>query len=906
MADKKNVQDELRQMTDPIVNREDYRIEWFDPSKLQNADINISQYGDDSSAKNYNNPSLWWWENQKYTGENTLGSQVAYNPNATIEWLDPTYKYGQAAQMQNSAEANYIAKRNDEIASALYNAWKTSIQDVSDFLSWQEGWQYSNANERANTINAVWKRIGQIWEQNKEETPEEKPEPNEDAIKWMEEDLNKSTSGKLYGKTTADEWDPLNGITTLEDENSIYKKMNEARLQTFKNLEAMSDESIASAIISNSMSWDWQWMRDLMQYDYAKYERVKLAEKKMRWQMAVDAITNGKEDNSSVVDTTNTNTDLVNSAVSGASYATSATQLLQWIESILSSNDVASSAQELMQSIENDMAKLKNRMKNLRSEANTVFKWDTPDYLVNAYIANKTQEIQNQMSILEDRYNAAYTRYQSEVQQAQWQAEYDLKKQSLALEEYKAKNWTSSTTNKKYSVAERNNNPTNMTVDFLKIMWAELWVDYEVSDDYFINSNWNKQYYWKLIWDPIERTISILDKWVANGKNPFTTTSWSYINELWLTKEKWMNMSHDEKVEMVKKRLPYEWGSMENMAYYLQQNWTDEKYDEQHAPYYQKFIDADYTSTKRPEEMAKNLGYESVADFRDAAYAWKDAQLKQIEEDSKNKPATWTRKDGTEFSLADTPTYDTLTYDQKNVVQQLLNLNKNPNTVTKRQYGDAFEQIISAVKEINPNWSEADYWQADKVEKEWNTSTKNGSNSRNGTAIATAMELYNIADEIGNTKWKDWNEMINKFKDKLSNETYVKLSTNLEVLATEFAWALKGTNAAPSIEEITNAKEVLSRNLGSWAMKTASKEVAKALYNKNVNEAQNYKFETLKKPNLIVTPEVADWMYNVAWITSLPDFYNYKPEGYVEEINDLELDEAIENATSVGDLITGN
>lgn len=132
-------------------------------------------------------------------------------------------------------------------------------------------------------------------------------------------------------------------------------------------------------------------------------------------------------------------------------------------------------------------------------------------------------------------------------------------------------------------------------------------------------------------------------------------------------------------------------------------------YNENHAPYYQKFIDADYTSTKWPETIAAELGYGSVADFRDAAYAWKDAQAKKIEEESKVKPAYWTRKDGTQYSLADTPTYDTLTYDQKNIVQQLLNLNKNPATVTKRQYGDAFEQILSAVKEINPSWSDADY-----------------------------------------------------------------------------------------------------------------------------------------------------------------------------------------------------
>jgi hypothetical protein len=48
---------------------------------------------------------------------------------------------------------------------------------------------------------------------------------------------------------------------------------------------------------------------------------------------------------------------------------------------------------------------------------------------------NKTQEIQNQLSILEDRYNAAYKRYTTEVSQAKWQQEFDLKKKQLEMNE---------------------------------------------------------------------------------------------------------------------------------------------------------------------------------------------------------------------------------------------------------------------------------------------------------------------------------------------------------------------------------------------------------------------------------------------------------------------------------------
>lgn len=44
------------------------------------------------------------------------------------------------------------------------------------------------------------------------------------------------------------------------------------------------------------MSGDSQAMRDLMQYDPAKYERVKLAEKQIRGQMTINSITTGEGD----------------------------------------------------------------------------------------------------------------------------------------------------------------------------------------------------------------------------------------------------------------------------------------------------------------------------------------------------------------------------------------------------------------------------------------------------------------------------------------------------------------------------------------------------------------------------------------------------------------------------------
>ena len=79
------------------------------------------------------------------------------------------------------------------------------------------------------------------------------------------------------------------------------------------------------------------------------------------------------------------------------------------------------------------------------------------------------------MQILEDRYNAAYSRYQTEAQQAQWEAEFNLKKEQFQLEkdefEWK-KDSTETTTSGGSSYGsyrtERNNNPTAMITAYAK------------------------------------------------------------------------------------------------------------------------------------------------------------------------------------------------------------------------------------------------------------------------------------------------------------------------------------------------------------------------------------------------------------------------------------------------------
>jgi hypothetical protein len=77
-----------------------------------------------------------------------------------------------------------------------------------------------------------------------------------------------------------------------------------------------------------------------------------------------------------------------------------------------------------------------------------------PDYLVNAYINNRTQEIQNQLSIIEDRYNAAYNRYTTQLDQEWKQKQYNLQIRQQKLQEDKFE-YEKQQTNAKNNVIEK-------------------------------------------------------------------------------------------------------------------------------------------------------------------------------------------------------------------------------------------------------------------------------------------------------------------------------------------------------------------------------------------------------------------------------------------------------------------
>lgn len=529
-------------MVDPIAYRSDYNpndiieeyrndpnIPWVWP---QNANLNYNAYWDDS------NPA-WQWQrggmNEKYTGEGVKNTYIDYNPDIKTWDLDPNYLYWEAARQQNRKEAGYIARRNDMIASALYNEWLISKEDVARFLWSQSWWTNSTEEDRLNTIESVWKRLWQI-QPNEEEV---KPDPSK------AEQILTDTSGQIYWKTTAEEGEPSEWINTLADANSVFRAMEEARVKNLQELISMNPSDIAEMMVSGLSPFSETTMRDAQKYYPEFVAKIEAERKKKLWQQNVNAMTSGSYDYvTSEMDAKKWNIDSSVEAMA-QTYSSSTTETettRKEIEDSVATNQTATEANGTMDAIEKEAAILKNRLKNLREEANRVFKWDAPDYMVNAYINNKTQEIQNQLSILEDRYNAAYQRYTTQLDQEWKQKQYNLQLDQLNLQKQQAafnQRYQKQQLDKSNYTTDENGNVWHLTMDengsvyyekvekvqtyawsWMKSAWLRNNNPWNIKDNDFWNVLWHDERGFAKFATPEDWFDALVEKIMFNQTNP--------------------------------------------------------------------------------------------------------------------------------------------------------------------------------------------------------------------------------------------------------------------------------------------------------------------------------------------------------------------------------------------------
>ncbi len=937
MAEKeKKTLDPMADLTPEYISNMDMN------APINDANNSLEMYGDDSSKDNY---KTLGGKAEKYTGEWVKTSDVPYDENITTEWLDPNYLFGKESKVYGTQHRGYISQRNDMIASALYNEWKTSMEDVADYLYQQKWFTNSTEDERKNTITSIWKRLWEMkWE----------PEENQIDSSAMEEELLGKEDEKIYGKTTPDSWKTEEGITALSDANSIHDMMSKERISNVKTLLSTPVESIAISLYKWDIPWDMQAIVDYKTFYPEQWALVEQELKRIRGQWTVNALTKGETVPSNTNGTSAANNEIANFAADNATDTDSMSDILKWVHQTLQSNQAATSASETMADIESDIIDLTNRLQNLRKEANQIFKWDTPDYIVNAYINNRTQEIQNELQKLEQRYQYASNRYDKEVANAQWEKEFWLKErqvkiqeETLELNKEKANLWLDSTvpsqkvnTNPKTSTslgwkelpmttktrAEISNIIDNLVDMYNKwqIGNAQCWV-------------WIQTYYLPELWISFG-TISLYWEKLAirNEGRDYTPQKWDLIiMASWTAPKNWhigivIWMTEDGKVQYL------DWNGLNGkgaeepaireidpksakiQGYYNATKWFAEEninadgslswwqyyewkpYNIDYIPYYEKILGAKYTSQWWQAADAENL-WLTNAEFREQAYTYKKAKeawMLDVNDPILKSWWKWTRNDGKVFDFSLSSIYKTLSDVDKQAVQDLLN-----NSISKayinsnRTKYDNPSWIFAAVWQIDPEWSETLYKNREKAENKRSVSEQWGYISKNKTAMAKAREVYELADTLEDQSWKSVskffkNNNIKTLKDlynwketQMWNTDVVRLKVALDWFINEYAWALKWGNASNAVEDILREENIFSLWLSQDQLKEAMKEAARTLYDKDVTEVHDLTKWTYLRQPVTWLEDDANWLYSVVWL-SLDKYYDYTPVGWTYDNKD--------------------
>ena len=386
----------------------------------QNANMNFNQYGDDSNPE-YQQKALGGMYN-KFTGEWVDTAQVNYDSNITSSDLG-NMSFGQAGREANTNQANYLAQRNDKIASALYNEWKTSKEDITYYLASQQWWNNSTENDRMNTVEAIRKRMWDIAKQQEGQQPTQEEQKNSpeftdrsEAEKW----------GKISGRASGDK---NNMIDTLVDPYSIDVINQRTRQLNLQSLQSMSSYDIALSLDAGYSIYGDTAMRDLATMDPVKYQEIQTELKKIQaWNTANDIAswTHGSA-TEQVENATNVVNDSIEAWVNQNSNERTYDQVEEQLTSKLEFNQTANSATQEMINIKKQIADLEEEKAGLFDKVKKEFKWDVPQYIIEARVSNEGQRIQSELNKLESRYNSMLDLYKIEVSNAQWQTEMELK-----------------------------------------------------------------------------------------------------------------------------------------------------------------------------------------------------------------------------------------------------------------------------------------------------------------------------------------------------------------------------------------------------------------------------------------------------------------------------------------------
>lgn len=238
---------------------------WFDLKTLKKNQTNINNKTKTNSTTTANSPynnnystpkqqtnkgnlvggiNFWdvrWAKNfNKWNSMGVSTTNNNYNKNINQDLLQKWYNswaifFWDRAKNYESKNTWYLSKRNDTIASGLWNEWKKTKQDISSYLSQYNDFNSYNDEDKQNTIQAIYNRMGNVANQNNQNNQNNNnnqnlnnQDLNNQNQQWQDnnqnnQNTNQNTQWWDYREFVDNTiWNAYDNFNNLEDIRNVY------------------------------------------------------------------------------------------------------------------------------------------------------------------------------------------------------------------------------------------------------------------------------------------------------------------------------------------------------------------------------------------------------------------------------------------------------------------------------------------------------------------------------------------------------------------------------------------------------------------------------------------------------------------------------------------------------------
>lgn len=245
------------------------------PTPVNNPNPNIvtNTPNDNINTPKYTYWDTWWAANAtKYTGTGVSSAwDYKYNQNLTTWQLNgSSMLFGTNAENYESRTPWYLEQRNNAIANALYNEWRTDYDSIYNYLMTFDDFKNYDDIGRKNTATAIQNRIGSMASQYNNNWYNQNADDLNSRLmseiwnnynnwnKWYSDLMGWGSYPQDFDEAVKQKLKTAYGISNLDEFKSRYPEQYNSLVQSLESVRWVRDATDPNS--RQMLDWALQWI----------------------------------------------------------------------------------------------------------------------------------------------------------------------------------------------------------------------------------------------------------------------------------------------------------------------------------------------------------------------------------------------------------------------------------------------------------------------------------------------------------------------------------------------------------------------------------------------------------------------------------------------------------------------